>query len=75
MPKITVSYRRDDSEAITGRIFDRLIGHYGKSSVFRDIDNIPPGVDFRKHIDDALQETDALIVVVGRRWLGSDSVR
>ncbi len=71
MPKITVSYRRDDSEAITGRIFDRLVAHYGKTAVFRDIDNIPPGVDFRKHIDDALQETDVLIVVVGRRWMGS----
>jgi hypothetical protein len=71
MPKITVSYRRDDSEAITGRIFDRLIAHYGKDAVFRDIDNIPPGVDFRKHIDEALQETDVLIVVVGRRWMGS----
>ena len=71
MPKITVSYRRDDSEAITGRIFDRLVAHYGKSAVFRDIDNIPAGVDFRKHIDEALQETDALIVVIGRRWMGS----
>ncbi|MEA2989235.1 MAG: hypothetical protein QOG83_1946, partial [Alphaproteobacteria bacterium] len=57
MPKITVSYRREDSEAITGRIFDRLVTHYGKSSVFRDIDNIPPGADFRKHIADALNET------------------
>ena len=71
MPKITVSYRRDDSEAITGRIFDRLVAHYGKTAVFRDIDDIPPGVDFRKHIDEALQETDVLIVVIGRRWVGS----
>ena len=71
MPKITVSYRRDDSEAITGRIFDRLVAHYGKSAVFRDIDNIPPGVDFRKHIDEELQQTDILLVVIGRRWMGS----
>jgi len=71
MPKITVSYRRDDSEAITGRIFDRLVAHYGRTSVFRDIDNIPPGADFRKHIGEALQETDVLMVVVGRRWVGS----
>src|SRR5262245_47226439 len=71
MPKITVSYRRDDSEAITGRIFDRLVAHFGKAAVFRDIDNIPPGVDFRRHIDEELQETDVLIVVIGRRWMGS----
>ena len=30
MPKITISYRRADSEAMTGRIFDRLIAQYGK---------------------------------------------
>lgn len=71
MPKITVSYRRDDTEAITGRIFDRLVAHYGNSAAFRDIDNIPPGVDFRKHIDEALQATDVPIAVVGRRWMGS----
>jgi hypothetical protein len=44
MPKITVSYRRNDSDAITGRIFDRLVAHYGADSVFRDIDNIPPAL-------------------------------
>jgi hypothetical protein len=71
MSHITVSYRRADSEAITGRIFDRLALHYGKESVFRDIDNIPPGIDFRKFINDALQETDVLLVVIGPRWLGS----
>jgi len=71
MPNITVSYRRADSDAITGRIFDRLALHYGKQSVFRDIDNIPPGIDFRKFINDALQETDVLLVVIGPRWLGS----
>jgi hypothetical protein len=47
MPKVTISYRRADTEAVTGRIFDRLAGRYGRESVFRDIDNIPPGIDFR----------------------------
>ena len=41
MPKIAISYRRADSEAMTGRIFDRLIAHYGKEAIFRDIDDIP----------------------------------
>jgi hypothetical protein len=70
MPRITVSYRRNDSDAITGRIFDRLVAHYGAESVFRDIDNIPPGVDFRKYIGRALENTDILLVVVGPQWTG-----
>ena len=57
MPRITISYRRDDSGVVTGRIFDRLIGHYGRDAVFRDIDNIPLGVDFRKHIEHVFDST------------------
>jgi TIR domain-containing protein len=73
MPKIAISYRRSDSSAITGRIFDRLAAHYGKESVFMDVDNIPFGTDFRSHIQAVLQETEVLIVVIGPQWLGSDA--
>jgi uncharacterized protein (TIGR02594 family) len=71
MPRLSISYRRSDSEAITGRIFDRLIRHYGRKSVFRDVDNVPVGVDFRSHIQDVLQQSDVLIAVVGPDWRGS----
>ena len=32
-PKIVLSYRRTDA-AMAGRIFDRLVQHFGKSSLF-----------------------------------------
>jgi hypothetical protein len=70
MPRIVLSYRRSDSSAISGRIFDRLTSHYGEESVFMDIDNIPLGVDFRTHIHEILQRTDVLIAVIGANWLG-----
>jgi hypothetical protein len=70
MPRITISYRRDDSGVITGRIFDRLAAHYGRDSVFRDIDNIPPGADFRRHINQILDESDIILAIVGPRWVG-----
>jgi TIR domain-containing protein len=72
MPKIAISYRRADSAAIAGRIFDRLVARYGAASVFMDIDNIPIGRDFRHHIQETLQHTDILIAVIGPRWLGAD---
>jgi hypothetical protein len=72
MAKITISYRRDDSMDITGRIFDRLSGRYGRDSVFRDIDSIPPGRDFREHIRTSLGDSDVLMVIVGPRWMGGD---
>jgi hypothetical protein len=70
MPRITISYRREDSLDITGRIFDRLAAHFGRDAVFRDIDNIPPGADFRKHIDIVLEESDIILAIVGPRWIG-----
>jgi hypothetical protein len=70
-PKIIVSYRRTDS-AMAGRIFDRLVQRFGKKSLFIDIDNIPFGGDFRKHIDDALKSSDLLIALVGPKWGGGE---
>jgi TolB-like protein/Tfp pilus assembly protein PilF len=70
LPKLVISYRRRDSEAMTGRIFDRLVAHYGREAVFRDIDNIPPGIDFRAHIADALAHSDILLAIIGPRWAG-----
>jgi uncharacterized protein YecT (DUF1311 family) len=70
MAKIGISYRRSDSQDITGRIFDRLAQHYGKETVFRDIDSMQPGIDFRDQISEALTTSDILLVIVGPKWLG-----
>lgn len=70
MPRITISYRRDDSGVITGRIFDRLVERYSRDAVFRDIDNYGIG-DFRQLIGQALDESDIILAIVGPRWMGS----
>ena len=69
MPKIFISYRRQDSIYITGRIYDRLKSDFGSESVFVDIDAIPPGVDFRRYLHDAVDRCDILLVVIGSGWL------
>jgi hypothetical protein len=70
MPKIVISYRREDTAGVTGRLYDRLRGHYGRDAVFQDIDAIPPGIDFRGYIDEALQGADVLLCVMSDKWLG-----
>ena len=69
MPKIFVSYRRDDSEHITGRIYDRLENRFGRDNVFMDIDAVSFGVDFREHLDRAVGQCDVLLAVIGEYWL------
>ena len=68
---VVVSYRRSDTDAISGRIRDRLVEYFGKTAIFMDIDSIPLGTDFRKYIASALSETNVLLVVIGPNWLGA----
>ena len=49
--RIFLSYRRTDSADVTGRIFDRLSVQFAKEKIFKDVDSIPLGVDFRTYID------------------------
>jgi HKD family nuclease len=66
--KIFISYRRSDSKTFTGRILDRLSQAFGKRSVFRDIEDIPAGKDFRQVLKDAVQEADIMLVMIGPQW-------
>jgi len=68
-PGIFISYRRADSADMTGRIYDRLTGHFGRSAVFKDVDSIPPGMDFREHLEKAVGQCRVFLIVIGDRWL------
>jgi hypothetical protein len=69
MPRIFLCYRREDSESVAGRIYDRLRTRFGRDNVFMDVDTIPVGVDFRKHLDQAVSRCDVLLAVIGEHWL------
>jgi hypothetical protein len=71
-PRILISYRRADSAAIVGRIYDRLVARYGAGTVFLDIDSIPFATDFRDQVHDTLKKSDVVLAVVGPRWRGPD---
>jgi hypothetical protein len=66
---IFLSYRRQDSEDIIGRIYDRLVREFGEEAVFKDVDSIPLGVDFRTHIATQLQSCEYFLAVIGKDWL------
>src|SRR5215207_1217974 len=74
-PRIFISYRRADSTDVTGRIYDRLKEHFGKSAIFKDVDSIPPGVDFKEHLERAVGKCKVFLVVIGDRWLESKDER
>jgi hypothetical protein len=70
MTKIILSYRRSDSAWTARTIYDRLTAHFGPGTVYMDIDSIPLAVDFRSHINEALNQADILLEIVGPQWIG-----
>jgi hypothetical protein len=66
---VFISYRRSDSIEVTGRIYDYLERDFGREVIFKDLDSIPPGIDFRKHLDKELAKCDIFIAVIGNTWL------
>ena len=69
MPKIFISYRRDDSAGQAGRLFDHLGQHFGDDSVFMDVDTIDLGQDFKPALRAAVDKCDLMLVIIGRDWL------
>lgn len=67
MPGIFISYRRDDSQGFAGRLADDLTLALGPDRVFSDVE-IPAGSDYTEVLRHAIQSSDALLVVIGRRW-------
>ena len=71
MAHFFISYRRADSQQIVGRVHEKLADYFGEDAVFLDVQDIPSGVDFRTHIQGILSECDAVLVLIGARWLGA----
>ena len=69
MSQIVISYRRQDSADVTGRIYDHLVREFGRASVFKDVDTIPPGADFREAIKSAVSTANVFLAIIGDRWL------
>jgi len=66
--KIFISYRRADSTYLVGRIKDRLVAAFGDQSVFRDLDDIPAGVDFRTVLEKETNGCNVMLVIIGPQW-------
>jgi len=69
MRSIFISYRRGDAEGQAGRLFDDLAAQFGKTAVFMDVEDIEPGRDFRKVIDQHVSSCGVLLALVGKGWL------
>ncbi len=67
---IFISYRREETAANAGRLYDRLSDRFGEHNVFMDIDSIALGADFTEAIREAVSGCNILLALIGRNWLG-----
>ncbi len=65
---VFISYRREDSRHITGRIYDRLVQAFGDKQVFFDVDSEAFGIDFREHIREKVGSCAVFLAIIGRNW-------
>ena len=69
LPRIFISYRREDSAAWAGRIADLLTNRFGSSNVFFDVHTIKPGSNFVRNLHDRASQSDVMLAIIGEDWL------
>lgn len=68
-PRVFLNYRRDDADAYAGRIHESLTRALGESEVFMDTFSLQAGEVFSWTIQQAVAHADALIMLVGPKWM------
>jgi len=65
---VFISYRRSDTAAYTGRLYDYLTDHFHRDSIFVDLDDIAAGDRFPDVLDRALATSSMMLVMIGPSW-------
>jgi len=71
--KIFISYRRDDTGFAVDQLYSALKDYVPNPAedIFIDIDSIPKGIDFVKHLEEKLKACELMLVAIGPNWLTS----
>jgi hypothetical protein len=67
--RVFISYRREGTSGMAGRLYDRLADRFGDDQILMDVDIIPPGVDFTEVITQAVSTCVVLLALIGPTWL------
>ena len=69
MPRIFLSYRRDDTNHQAGRLTTSLAHHFGIEQIFRDKVSIPGGVNWREEVRETLTGDMIVLALIGEKWV------
>lgn len=68
MPEIFLSYRRADAPGYVGRLADSLEARFGDGTVFRDVDSLRGGDNWKKALARAVSGAELVLAVIGPHW-------
>jgi hypothetical protein len=68
---VFINYRRDDSAAYAGRLYDFLSAAIGAENIFLDFDHV--GTDFNATIRDTVSRATVVLVIIGPDWIFKQS--
>ena len=69
---VFISYRRADTDALAGRLRDRMVAGLSGWNVFMDVASVEPGANFKEVIDTTLSHTSIMLVLIGKNWLSNN---
>src|SRR4051794_14581333 len=68
LPELFISYRENDTDAIVGRLAADLAEEFLEESIFRDKNNLEPGQDWPKELEEKAGGCRVMLVVIGPGW-------
>ena len=72
MPKIFISYRRDDCQGTADFLYSLLEDHFDSGNVFFDVDSIDPGRNYVEYLDEQVSQCNVLLALIGKRWITAE---
>ncbi|MGV2341452.1 MAG UNVERIFIED_CONTAM: toll/interleukin-1 receptor domain-containing protein [Planctomycetaceae bacterium] len=62
--KLFFNYRREDTQDLAGRLYDRLCSEFGAENIFKDVDSIRPGDDWQAVLEKSVQASDVVLALM-----------
>src|SRR5713101_1759548 len=66
--QIFISYRRDDASGEARNLYERLGSDLGQDNIFYDREAIRPAQQYRNIIEERLNTSDIVLVLIGEGW-------
>ena len=65
---IFISYRRDGSSTFSSILYYELCKYFSAETIFKDAITLKPGTDFKKEIEQALDRSSIMLVLLDKNW-------